>query len=224
MERRLQPELLDSLPDGSPAARHSRRDLRVLNRLLGSRRWFERGLKRLLHPGERVLELGAGGGEIGAGLQARGFPVDGLDRCGRPAAWDARYRWHRTDLFAFEAWSDYPVVIANLFLHHLDAPQLRWLGERLSSHARVVLTSEPLRCRLTGGLFALVCPLIGAHPVTRHDGRVSITAGFRHGELAESLGIGRDVWRWRTAHTVSGSCRFLAEKRENPAARPAQHR
>jgi hypothetical protein len=62
MLRTLQPELLDSLPSDHPDARHSRRDLRVINRLMGNHRWFARTLPPLVRAGEHALELGAGNG------------------------------------------------------------------------------------------------------------------------------------------------------------------
>ena len=45
---RLTPELLDSLPPDSPAARHSRRDLRLFNRVLGADYWWRTTLPPLL--------------------------------------------------------------------------------------------------------------------------------------------------------------------------------
>jgi len=65
MERSLQPELLDSLSPDHPAAQRSRRDLRLINRFMRTREWMTSELRLWLQPGERILELGAGAGELG---------------------------------------------------------------------------------------------------------------------------------------------------------------
>ena len=206
------PELLDGLPYDAPAARASRRDLGLLNRLLGSHGWFRRMLRRHLRPGERVLEIGAGTGELGRSLRARAPGLAGLDLVRRPVDWPAAAGWFETDVFAFTGWAGFPVVVGNLFFHHFDRPQLARLGARLQ-HARVIIAHEPLRVNRAARLFNLVCPLIRAHPVTRHDGRVSIMAGFRHDELPRLLGLDPAIWNWRVGETWRGACRLVAEKR-----------
>ena len=57
MQRTLEPELLDALPPDHPDALHNRRDLRVINQIVGSHRWLKKTLRRLVHRGELVLEL-----------------------------------------------------------------------------------------------------------------------------------------------------------------------
>jgi 2-polyprenyl-3-methyl-5-hydroxy-6-metoxy-1,4-benzoquinol methylase len=212
MQRIHQPEILDWLPDGSPAARSSRHDLRLLNRFLRSAAWFRRELLRRARPGERALEIGAGDGELGRVLAGNLFPPDGLDLCERPAAWPATRRWFRTDLFHFTDWADYPVVIANLVLHHFSADRLRQLGRRWRP-TRLILAQEPLRARRARGWFAVFCLLVGAHPVTRHDGRISIASGFVGDELPQQLGLDPAQWRWQVGTTLTGCYRFIAERK-----------
>ena len=205
-------EILDGLPQDAPAARASRRDLRILNGLLGSQAWFNRVLRRHHRPGENILEIGAGTGELGRSLGRMAPSLAGLDLVRRPVAWPPKARWFETDVFAFAGWTEFPVVIGNLFFHHFDREQLGRLGARLN-HARVIIASEPLRVSRAARLFSLVCPLIRAHPVTRHDGRVSIAAGFRHDELPQHLGLDPAIWNWRVEESWRGACRLVAEKR-----------
>ena len=56
MPRVLAPEILDHLPVDHPAARRSRRDLRLANALMGNHRWLGRELRRTGRPGEAALE------------------------------------------------------------------------------------------------------------------------------------------------------------------------
>ena len=212
--RLVQPEILDGLSQDSSAAHASRRDLRIINRLLGSQAWFEDTLQNSRRAGESVLEIGAGTGELGRALSAIVPEVEmaGLDLGRRPIDWPQQAPWFETDVLDFTGWDDYPIVIGNLFFHHFDGAGLAQLGAHLNEHARVIIASDPLRVRRTTTLCSLLCPLIRAHPVTRHDARVSIAAGFRHDELPQLLQLDPAIWRWRTQETWLGSCRLVAER------------
>jgi SAM-dependent methyltransferase len=214
MTRKLTPELLDSLPADDPRARQSRRDLRVFNAVLGGARWFRRDLPRRVRPGERVMEIGAGTGELGAALAREGLAVDGLDLGPRPAVWPASARWHQGDVFAFAGWGDHAVVIGNLVFHHFDAAGLRTLGARMGAQARVIVACELARWPVSLRLFSALCAVVGANDVSRHDGRVSIEAGFLGEELPVLLGLEPAVWRWQVTMTCFGTYRMVAERRE----------
>ena len=71
LPRRVQPEILDSLPPDHPDAVHNRRDLRFFNALMGNYRWMAKVLGANLRPRDRILELGAGEGDLGRYLQRR---------------------------------------------------------------------------------------------------------------------------------------------------------
>lgn len=208
----LAPEILDGLDPDSPAARASRRDLRRLNALMGNTAWFKRVLRQHLRAGESVLEIGAGTGELGQALRAVAPGLAGLDLIGRPSAWPESAAWLQTDVLRFTGWAGFPVVMGNLIFHHFDDGQLARLGARLQD-ARVIIASEPLRLARTARLFALICPLIGAHAVTRHDGRVSIEAGFRPQELPALLGLDPVVWHCDVSASWRGASRLVAVKR-----------
>ena len=214
MKRHLTPELLDSLPPDDPAARRARRDLRIFNAVLGSARWLRHTLPPRVRPGARVLEIGAGTGELGASLTRAGLVVDGLDRAPRPAAWPAHARWHQDDALAFEEWGDYEVVVGNLIFHHFDGDALRMLGGRIAAHARLIVACELTRRRIFQRLFAALCVLVRANTVSRHDGRVSIEAGFRGDELPVMLGLDPAVWRWQVTSTLCGTYLLVAQRRE----------
>src|SRR3954465_2094723 len=64
VNRTLQPELLDHLAPHDPAARGSRRDLRWINAPMGNDVWVRRHVRRDARPDDRLLELGAGDGQL----------------------------------------------------------------------------------------------------------------------------------------------------------------
>lgn len=210
MNRACLPELLDSLPPNHPDAVHNRRDLRLINRFMRNRAWFEKRLPRLLGPGESVLELGAGTGEMGLGLGERGIPVDGLDLWPRPSEWPPDRAWHVADLRTFEGYAPYPVVIGNLIFHQFPDDVLAALGEKIRRSARAILACEPERRRASQVIFAAVAPIFGANHVTLHDARVSVTAGFRGDELARALGLDSGAWKWTCTTTALGVNRMAA--------------
>jgi hypothetical protein len=211
--RTLTPELLDSLPSDHPDARHSRRDLRLINRVMGNHRWFERMLPRLIQNGDRTLELGAGTGELATRLTAAGIAVDALDFCARPATWPADRAWHVGDLRTFSGYGGYAAVLGNLILHHFADDELATLGATLQRTARVVLASEPKRSVRAQRIFSLLARSFGASHVTRHDAHVSIAAGFRDDELPRALGLVDSAWAVHCETTAFGAYRMVAVRR-----------
>ena len=212
MKRELQPELLDSLPPDHPDALHNRRDLRLTNRVLGNYRWITGALSDQPRPPGKVLEIGAGMGDLVAHLAARGIATDGLDLWPTPAGWPADRRWHRADLLTFGGYGDYPVVIGNLIFHQFTAHQLAELGGKLSRSAKLIIACEPLRRRSSQVLFATIAPLLGANHVSLHDAHVSVAAGFRGDELPQMLGLTQPRWDCRCYTSMLGAYRMVARR------------
>lgn len=213
MQRILQPELLDSLPHDHPDALHNRRDLRLINLILGNHRWLARTLRTELRRAETVLELGAGTGELGLRLARNGVAVDGLDLWPRPADWPAARAWHRADLRTFEGYDRYSAVAGNLIFHQFSDDDLGAVGARLARSMRLIVACEPVRRRSSQVLYRALAPLFGANHVSLHDGHVSIAAGFREAELPRALGLDAAEWHVRCSHTVLGAYRMVAIRR-----------
>lgn len=205
MRRRdLQPEILDSLPPDHPDAVHNRRDLRLTNAIMGNHAWIVRTLRQRVRPGERILEIGAGEGELARRLHRVGLTVDGLDTWPEPANWPAHCRWLQADVKRFEHWAEYPVIIGNLIFHQFSDDELRQMGHKLA-RARLVVACEPLRRRVSQLAFAALGPALGANYVSLHDARVSIAAGFRGHELPAALGLSRMAWQAECRGTLRGA-------------------
>ena len=68
MKRVVEPEILDGLAADDPAAVASRRDLRLINRIMGNTRWLRRAFMLKVRPQDLVVELGAGDGSLGLSL------------------------------------------------------------------------------------------------------------------------------------------------------------
>lgn len=208
MKRVVQPEILDSLPEDHADAAANRRDLRLINRFMGNHRRVCRDLLPLLTTGDRILEIGAGTGELGLHLRrasAGNLPhYCGLDLWSRPDNWPPEWEWERQDILTFDRYRDYTVLVANLILHQFDDAQLRRLGETLAkSRIRLIVTNEPARRKLHQWQLQLLRPF-GLHPVSRHDGHVSVAAGFRGRELPDLLGLTSPEWIVRCASGFFG--------------------
>ena len=212
MTRTLQPELLDALPPTDPDAQHSRRDLRLINRIVGNHRWIEQTLPALQRERETALEIGAGTGDLGLRLAAKGVAVDGLDLWPRPPDWPPARAWHVADVRVFADFADYPVFVGNLIFHQFTDAELCTLGAALRRSARIIIACEPARRRTSQVLLRTFGPLLGANRVTRHDAHVSVAAGFRDDELPRLLGLDSAGWRISCETTALGSYRMVAQR------------
>ena len=236
MRRQLQPELLDELPAHDPAAQHSRRDLRRINRCMGNARLVAASLSRNLRlaPPRRIVDLGAGDGAFLLQLVIQ-LPtlspgtelilVDRANAADERVLAELRVRGFRPQVELADAWDwlrTRPAqpgtwVVANLFLHHFAEETLRFAFMSLSEKAAVCCACEPRRA--AGPLLASrLLGLIGANAVTRHDAVVSVRAGFAGQELS---GLWPADTGWQLTERRAGwfSHLFLAEK--NATAAPA---
>ncbi len=203
-DRIIEPEWLDSLPAGDPSACRSRRDLVVIDQLMGNTRW----ICRHLPPGNEIIELGAGSGRLARAVSRRGHDVTAMDLSPAPPNLARSIRWVAGDFFRNLSAHSAPTVVGSLILHHFRNAELNRLGRLLDHRTRLVF-AEPLRDALPLTLSKLASPFVGR--VTRHDMPVSIRAGFLPGELAAALALG-PCWRISESPGPFGSLRFLAWK------------
>jgi hypothetical protein len=183
--RKLTPELLDHLPHNDPGARRSRRDLRRINFFMGNERWIMSMIPNAVRP---ITEIGAGDGHLLFRIvnQHPDSAIVAYDLAPRPLRLPARADWKQGDLFSQAPPQTGGTLIANLFLHHFDEPQLRELGKWMGAFDTLII-NEPLRAGFPLLMAKLAAPFID--PITRHDMRVSIEAGFIPGELATWLDL-----------------------------------
>lgn len=216
MQRTVQPELLDQLPHDDTEAIASRRDLRMINALMGNFRWIESMLRGdRIHADDHYLELGAGDGTLARRL----IPIlpsgsyHALDIAPEPSDWPFAGNWLRHDCLSFGDYGDYSHVIANLFLHHLEKAQLGQLGARLdASPIQTIIACEP--CRRSAHKWQLKAGrCIGFNRVTLNDGSISVDAGFRSDELPHLLQLPQKDWEWTIQETFMGAYRMRATRR-----------
>lgn len=211
MERVVAPEWLDRLEPDDRLARANRTDLWQLNQLVGTAAWFQMALEQVPDRPKRLVEIGAGDGGLSRALQKGGWECDGLDVWPAPVEWPAERAWHRVKVESFNGWSDYDGVCANLFLHQLEDATLAELGRRWAAAGiRAVVTQEPWRSGVGRVMFLLAAAALGLGEVSRHDGWVSVNAGFDGAELPERLGLGGAGWAWEVRRTGWGLYRMAA--------------
>ena len=211
--RKIGMEKLDALPPSHPHALANRRDLYLINRLLGTRRWFGRTLPSLVGSSGRILELGAGQGLLSDFLrrrydQASLWQWHALDIQQVPSRIIEGLQWHQADLLLFGDYHEYEVVFGNFILHQFSTNELQSLGNRLQEGPRALVFQELWRKSLFyWGSFLLT---LFMHPVTRHDARVSVRAGFRGEELASLLGLDPNAWKVSMEYSLLGAYRMVA--------------
>jgi len=197
--RRLETELLDVLPADDPAAVRSRRDLRLLNAVMLHPGIMARRMRRhALDAPRRIVELGAGDGSLMLRLGRRlarhwsGVATILVDRQDivthetRQAISNLGWCEDRVtqDVFEYLAVAEpADIVIANLFLHHFQPPQIADIFSQCAKLAPILIALEPRRARLPLVGSRLV-GLLGCNHVSRHDAVASVRAGFRDSELS----------------------------------------
>lgn len=164
----------------------------------------------------RILDVGAGGGDMLAGIAAWGrrrgvaLELTGLDI----SPWAERHarargvpgRWITADLFEVE--EEHDLVLCSLFAHHLDdAALVRFLGW-LEARARLGwLISDLHRHWLPWAVVWGGVRLLRMDPMVVHDSTVSIARGFSRDDWRAALrqaGVAAEVgwafpFRWQVS-------------------------
>lgn len=200
IKRVVEPEWLDELPAADQRAVRSRQDLRRVNALMGNASVVASLLRRRIGDGEtcHLVELGAGDGAFALSLTHRLAPavrvteVTLVDRVA-PATELLAEEFSRlgcklnlvhADVFDWLAEArPKSVLVANLFLHHFQADQLRKLLQLAALRSQTFVACEPRRSEL-GLAGSRLLGLIGCNDVTRHDAVVSVRAGFVDQEIS----------------------------------------
>lgn len=208
MERVIEPEIIDGMDPNHPMAIRSRKDLRMINFVMGNERWIRSQVSRYrLSASKGVVELGAGGGELLNRLVKYG-PATGFDLVPKPKRLSKIADWKQGDLWEREGEISGGVLVANLFLHHLEKEDLGRLG-RIAQRFELLAFVEPLRTKDALWMGERILPFVGE--ATKHDMIVSIKAGFVEGELPTLLGLSSD-WKVSERSTWRGGHRVLASR------------
>lgn len=194
-KRVLVPELLDLLAAEDPRAIRSRRDLALINAVMGQSRIMAKALARF-EPPRLLADLGGGDGrfllsvarrlkqwrDVKAVILDRQDIVSRQTRDGLGAlGWSCEVV--QGDIFETLPRLAPDIVTANLFLHHLQDLDLKQLQGFIAARARGFVACEPRRSSFAL-LGAYLVFALGANDVTRHDAVASVRAGFADRELS----------------------------------------
>jgi hypothetical protein len=201
LPRRVEPEMLDHLPETDLRAIRARGDLRRINRVMAARTILSRGIDAATRgrPPRHIVELGAGDGTLllrVAQRRAANWPgveatlVDRQDLVSADtresfAALGWKLRVVTRDVFDWlEETPAVPhgLLFANLFLHHFAGHRLERLLLGIAARCTAFVACEPRRAA-TALLGSHLVGLLGCNAVTRNDAVLSVRAGFRDAEL-----------------------------------------
>ena len=205
-------ELLDG-PVGAAARAASLADIERLNAWFGGYALTLREIRRVAAtaPGRRLVVLDVGGGH--AAFAAR--LVRWARRAGRAIRVVVAERDAETLALARRTCAAYPeialvqadatalpfaegaadVSVASLTLHHLEPDGVvAALREMAATARRAVVVNDLLRTRATLALVWLATRLLWCHPISRHDGPLSVRRAYSGAELSalgEKAGLER---------------------------------
>jgi SAM-dependent methyltransferase len=211
-EQRVQPADLPELMDEPCTYEEFRACLHDLGKVNRCTRaytptleFLDRLSERLLPQPLRILDVGAGGGDmlrhVAQWARESNIPVEltGIDlnpyaaRAARefsehdPGA--ANIRWITADAFGYEPREGVDIVLSSLFAHHLSSPDVVRFLAWMEKTARVGwFVNDLQRSERAARWFRLLPVILRWHRFVRHDGPVSLQRAFREAD-----------WQWMLA-------------------------
>jgi len=220
-------EIMDDLEMEGPELKATLEQIAWVNKLLGGLAISQAALAQLLQrwPKEkplRLVDLGCGGGDALRAFalwgRKKGYRLDllGIDAnayCLEQARlWSSDFpeiRYAQLDVFGEKfATLEFDIAHCALFLHHFEEEALDQLLLQLREQAQWGgIVNDLERSKLAHFLFRLVTKLLGASPMVRYDGLLSIQKSFLGQEWRERLGrLGyrnyRLRWAWAFRHKI----------------------
>jgi hypothetical protein len=201
LPRRVEPEMLDHLPESDLRAIRTRKDLRRINRVMAAQSILCRAIDAATRgrPPRCIVELGAGDGTLLLRIARRratkwpGVKATLVERQDLVSS-DTRegfatlgWKLHVVTRDVFD-WLDetpsvpHDLLFANLFLHHFAGNALERLLFGIAARSAAFVACEPRRAA-TALLGSHLVGLLGCNAVTRNDAVLSVHAGFRDAEL-----------------------------------------
>lgn len=240
MVRHVSAECLDGLAVDDSTAMHSRRDLQRIHRVMRTQSMLVTVLGDRMRSNEstptRILELGAGDGSLMLhvaevmGLQGRPVEITLLDRqplihdktinAFRAAGWTAVAQTRDVLDWVCDAETALPgdsertrwdVIVANLFLHHFENPELVALLNAVAQRCNHFVAYEPRRSGFALAASRLL-GVIGANAVTRGDAVLSVHAGFNDHEITAFWPAPADEWHLQEGPAGPFSHCFVADR------------
>ena len=206
-------ELMDRpLPEATLAA--SLADIERLNAWFGGHRLTLRQLTRVARQAPRdrrltVLDVGGGRGDLALRVVAwarrhgRKVRVIVLEHDARTIALARRHCAGAPEILFIQADAaamplregGVDLAVSALTLHHLEPDAAAsMLGEMRAAASRAVIVNDLLRTPVAWALVWLATRLFARHPISRHDGPLSVRRSYSADEittLAEKAGVGR---------------------------------
>lgn len=175
---------------------------------MGGQRWILNELSNFKNV-TKVVELGSGDGELCNRIK-KSLPdceVAALDIVPRPDSVNDDVEWISKNVLDFNDYGSECIVVANLFIHHLQDDELALLGDMLNG-VRGILFAEPYRGKVALSMSKVMMPFV--NHVTKHDMPVSIRAGFYKEEISELLG---SHLVWEEYYSLFGGIRMKGLRR-----------
>ncbi len=234
--RSQEAEIMDDLDMKGEELASTLRQLANVNKWLGGTEIVLNALKNLLkshtksQDSIKIIDIGCGGGEIlrrladwcrkskinavFTGIDANEFTIDYAKEHSKNYP---EISYQQINIFSKE-FSDleYDIAICSLFLHHFKEDEIDSILKSINHSARIGFIINDLhRSKIAYFLFNLVTGFLGASPMIKYDGKLSIKKSFLKQDLKNFLVNLKNIsynisWKWAFRYVV------VAQKTNNP--------
>jgi SAM-dependent methyltransferase len=215
--RNTDPELMDDPSVPAADLQQAVDDINRINRLLGGFGFTRRAVQNLLQTTQKqhvtIVDAGCGDGEMLRYLDDHisdgRVSFLGLDFSGNSilsarekSKGRERVSFRESDILNIQPDDlDSDILISSLTMHHFnDDEVVEWLKKFKQITRCAIIINDLQRHRLAYVFFKVFGKVLTRHPISYHDGLVSIASGFKRRDLekyAAAAGIERHEIQWK---------------------------
>lgn len=217
-KRNCQPEMMDDPLIDPIILQHAVDDITKINHLLGGFKFTLDAVKKVIkqHPDKplTIVDAGCGDGAMLRYLDAhihgdhmRFVGVDlsplSIEKARKKSVGLSRVSFRESDILNLHtATFTCDILTSTLTMHHFNDEQIVTFLKKFKQLASMAIIINDLhRSRLAYVFFKYFSPIFIKHHISRHDGLISIAAGFKRVDFkkyAQEIAVNNDLvlWKW----------------------------
>jgi SAM-dependent methyltransferase len=216
-KRNTDPEMMDDPSIDAVSLQQAVEDVNMVNRWLDGFKFTLQAIKKVMQDNPRshyrILDLGCGDGAMlrylsrhltDVSVEFIGMDLSGqsIKKAAEKSRGDERLSFRESDILKIpNQQASCDILLCTLTLHHFDDSQIPvFLKRFIEISSLAVIINDLHRHRIAYLLFKYLSPIFIKHPISRHDGLISIASGFKEVDFkryAQQIGVQRDRLKWK---------------------------